>query len=75
MSSRAETRFRIQDPNSRPRAIKVIALDAASEAVVGRLAAKPWQNATFLTAAAFPLCIICQTVLEYKSENDRNAVP
>jgi len=28
-----------------------------------------------LTAAAFPLCIICQTVLEYKSENDRNAVP
>ena len=54
MSSRAEARFRIQDPNSRPRAIKVIALDAASEAIVGRLAARPWQNATFLSAAAFP---------------------
>ena len=54
MSSRAEARYRIQDPNSRPRAIKVIALDAASEAVVGRLAARPWQNATFLSAAAFP---------------------
>ena len=57
MSSRAEARFRIQDPNSRPRAIKVIALDAASEAVVGRLAARPpsyWTSATFLTAAAFP---------------------
>ena len=58
MSSRAEARFRIQDPNSRPRAIKVIALDAASEAVVGRLAARPpsyWTSATFLTAAAFPV--------------------
>jgi len=54
MSSRAEARFRIQDPNSRPRAIKVIALDAASEAVVGRLAARRWQSATFLSAAAFP---------------------
>ena len=54
MSSRAEARFRIQDPNSRPRTIKVIALDTASEAVVGRLAAGPWQSATFLSAAAFP---------------------
>ncbi len=57
MSSRAEARFRIQDPNSRPRTIKVIALDTASEAVVGRLAARPpsyWTSATFLTAAAFP---------------------
>ena len=57
MSSRAEARFRIQDPNSRPRATKVIALDAASEAIVGRLAARApsyWQSATFLTAAAFP---------------------
>ena len=57
MSSRAEARFRIQDPNSRPRATKAIALDAASEAIVGRLAARApsyWQSATFLTAAAFP---------------------
>jgi hypothetical protein len=54
MSSRAEARFRIQDPNSRPRLIKVIALDTASEAIVGRLAGRPWQSATFLSAAAFP---------------------
>jgi hypothetical protein len=54
MSSRAEARFRIQEPNSKPRAIKVIALDQASEAVLGRLLMGPWQNATFLSAAAFP---------------------
>jgi hypothetical protein len=54
MRSGAEARFRIQDPNSKPRAIKVIALDTASEAVVSRLLERPWQNATFLSAAAFP---------------------
>src|SRR2546425_11475696 len=54
MSSPAEARFRIQDPNSKPRTIKVIALDTASEAIVKRVAAGPWQNATFLSAAAFP---------------------
>src|SRR3989442_4580101 len=54
MNSSAEARFRIQDPNSKPRVIKVIALDKESEGVVGRVAGKPWQNATFLSAAAFP---------------------
>ena len=54
MSSRAEARFRIQDPNSRPRAIKVIALDTASETIVSRLARRSWKSATFLSAAAFP---------------------
>src|SRR2546426_3166598 len=54
MNSRAESRFRIDDPNSLPRAIKVIALDAASEAIVRRLAAMPWKSATFLSAADFP---------------------
>ena len=34
----AEARFRIDAPNSQPRAVKVIALDAPSEAVVKRLA-------------------------------------
>ena len=34
MSSAAEAKFRIAAPNSRPRAVKVIALDAASERVV-----------------------------------------
>ena len=38
MSSAAEAKFRIAAPNSRPRAVKVIALDAASERVVKELA-------------------------------------
>ena len=52
-TSAAETRFRIYAPNSRPRAIKVIALDRQSEDVVKRLARRAeWRNATFLTALA-----------------------
>jgi hypothetical protein len=50
MSSAAEARFRVQAPNSLPRAIKVIALDAAGEAVVRRLADSDWTHAAFLTA-------------------------
>jgi hypothetical protein len=53
MSSAAEAKFRIDAPNSRPRAVKVIALDAASERVVKDLARQSWQGATFLTASAF----------------------
>jgi hypothetical protein len=53
MSSAAETKFRIAAPNSRPRAVKVIALDAPSERVVKELAQESWQGATFLTASAF----------------------
>ena len=53
MSSAAEARFRIDSPNSRPRAVKVIALDARSERIVKELAASQWQRATFLTASAF----------------------
>jgi len=53
MSSAAEARFRIDRPNSKPRAVKVIALDAASERVVKALAHAPWQRASFLTASAF----------------------
>ena len=48
-ASTAELRFRINDPNSRPRRIKVIALDRASEAVVKSLARGQWHGATFLT--------------------------
>lgn len=51
-ASAAEARFRINDPNSRPRAIKIIALDRPSEDVVGRLAQSSWTSATFLTAFA-----------------------
>jgi hypothetical protein len=51
-ASAAEARFRIAAPNSRPRAVKVIALDQPSEAVVKRLAQMSWSNASFLTAVA-----------------------
>jgi len=53
MSSAAQARFRIDKPNSQPRAVKVIALDARSERNVKALAALPWQSASFLTASAF----------------------
>jgi hypothetical protein len=53
MSSAAEARFRVQAPNSRPRAVKVIALDPPSEGVVKRLAQESWNGAAFFTASAF----------------------
>ena len=53
MSSAAEARYRIDAPNSLPRAIKVIALDGPSEHVVKRLAQTRWNGATFFTATAF----------------------
>jgi len=52
MASAAEARFRVQAPNSSPRAMLVIALDAAGRRVVERLAGGGWHHATFLTAAA-----------------------
>jgi hypothetical protein len=53
MSSAAEARFRIDAPNSKPRHVKVIALDPTSEAVVKHLAERRWNNASFFTASAF----------------------
>jgi hypothetical protein len=52
ISSAGEARYRVQAPNSTPRATKVVALDAASEVVVRRLARGTWKDATFLTAAS-----------------------
>ena len=52
MSSAAEARFRIDAPNSTPRAVKVIALDGPSEVVIKKLAQLPWNNAGFFTASA-----------------------
>jgi hypothetical protein len=52
MSSAGEARYRVQAPNSTPHATKVVALDAASEVVVRRLARGIWEDATFLTAAS-----------------------
>jgi len=50
MSSAAEARFRVDYPNSKPRSVKVVALDAGSERVVKRLAQRSWQRATFFTS-------------------------
>jgi hypothetical protein len=52
MSSATEARFRVQAPNSKPRAVKVIALDPPSEHVVKRLASESWNGASFFTASA-----------------------
>lgn len=51
-ASATEAHFRINDANSRPLAIKVIALDRPSENVVKQLAQLQWTCASFLTAVA-----------------------
>lgn len=52
-ASAAEARFRIDAPNSRQRAVKVIAVDGPSEAVVKRLSQARWNGASFFTTSAF----------------------
>lgn len=52
MNSAAEARFRVQAPNSLPRTVTVVALDAAGEALAERLAGGGWQHTAFLTAAS-----------------------
>ena len=49
-TSAAESRYRIDAPNSQPRTVKVIALDAAADAAVKRIAKRPWRRATFFTS-------------------------
>jgi hypothetical protein len=53
MTTAEEARFRVNYPNSKPRAVKVIALDPPSEEVVKRLAEGAWQRASFFTALKF----------------------
>jgi hypothetical protein len=53
MATAAEAKFRIDAPNSKPRAIKVIALDKRSEAVVKKLAEGEWNKASFFTSVTF----------------------
>jgi len=50
MSTAAETRFRIDKPNSRPRAVKVIALDSRADVTMASLAEHEWSGATFFRA-------------------------
>jgi hypothetical protein len=51
VTTAAEARFRIDAPNSLPRVVRVIALDAASEAVMERIARRSWKHADFLIAS------------------------
>jgi len=53
MTTAAQARFRIDAPNSKPRAVKVIALDRQSARAIKQLSEPPWRNATFLTASSF----------------------
>ena len=51
MSTAKEAAYRVQAPNSKPRAIKVIGLDPPSVETVRRVARhREWRNATFFTA-------------------------
>ena len=47
--------FRVQYPNSMPRAIKVIALDAQAGHVVDGLGKKAWNRAVFFNSLTFPV--------------------
>jgi len=49
-TSATEARYRIDAPNAQPRTVKVIALDAAAERVVKRIAKGQWRRATFFTS-------------------------
>jgi hypothetical protein len=49
----SESRFRIDAPNSKPRAVKVIALDSESRVLVDHVAKLPWARAVFFTSLSF----------------------
>src|SRR3981189_1277759 len=53
MSSAAEARYRIDYPNSKPRVVKGVGPDAASEQGVKRVAERQWQRAAFFTSIKF----------------------
>lgn len=53
-TSSAESSYRIPYPNSRERAVKVIALDRPSAALLDELARLPWNGARFFTASPVP---------------------
>jgi hypothetical protein len=53
MASAGEARYRVQYPNSIARAIKVIALDTESAALVDRLGHEQWNGAAFFKSVSF----------------------
>jgi hypothetical protein len=53
VTTAAESRFRINYPNSKPRAVKVVALDEGSRPLVDEIAKLPWSRAVFFTSLSF----------------------
>ncbi len=49
-----EAAYRVQYPNSRPRLIKVIALDQEAGGLVTELSKKVWNRAVFFSSLSFP---------------------
>lgn len=49
-TTRNESRFRVDYPNSIARSVKVIALDEAGRRLVDKIALLPWARATFFTS-------------------------
>jgi hypothetical protein len=62
MNSAAEARFRVEGATLAARSVAVIAVDAASEQVVARLARSSWNEARFLTASTSHLLNDIETV-------------
>ena len=53
MSSAQELDYRVQYPNSKPRAVKVIAVDKVSADIVDEVSRKTWHGAMFFTSLSF----------------------
>ncbi len=53
MASAHEARYRVNYPNSTPRAIKVVALDEPSKDLVDEVSRLPWNKASFFTSMTF----------------------
>lgn len=50
LTTRNESRFRVDYPNSIARSVKVIALDKTGRRLVDKIASLPWARATFFTS-------------------------
>ena len=53
MSSAQELAYRIQYPNSKPREVKVIAVDKVSARIVDEVSRMKWNGAAFFTSLSF----------------------
>ncbi len=53
MTTAHEASFRIQYPNSKPRAARIIALDPESAALVNEVSKQKWNGAKFFTSLSF----------------------